>query len=244
MAEERGCGEREMGGIYMVTSLGPAGRPVEDFLICPPQAIPDPEGAGISATGVKALDLGPDGVHVVDWVGSSHYPLVTDFVEETKRLGISRRVPTTFPFQTLGPNSMMILLHARAHIVNWEELVDGIAQAADNYIRPCPLHLTRHNHDTNRLMEMCAGLWWEDGKPDADELESADGRRYYFHQFVNTRYRLAHPPEGVHTHHMLAAFGRFPIHRLEVIADPQQGTHEEALDKIGRCSLPVAVVKE
>src|SRR4051812_34802801 len=38
MAVERGCGEREEGGIYMVTPLtsGP-GRPVEDFLVCPPQ---------------------------------------------------------------------------------------------------------------------------------------------------------------------------------------------------------------
>jgi len=240
VSEERGCGEREAGGIYLMTPLSAGGRPVEEFLVCPPVPIRDPDAAGVSPIGVKVVQEGGTN-HVVDWVGREHYPLVTDFVEEVRRMGVSRRVPKTFPFQLLSDRSMMILLHSRAVIANWNELAAALYENAEGDAgawRGCPLRIPTH---TQPLPEMCAGLWWDDGVPrDGDSV--SEGTRQFLRQMPSFAYRLNQPL--VTTTHVLGIFARFPIIRLEVIADPDAGTHEEALEKIGRCELPVAVVKE
>ncbi len=38
---ERGCGEREQGGVYAECGLSPYGTPLEYFLIDPPRPLPE-----------------------------------------------------------------------------------------------------------------------------------------------------------------------------------------------------------
>src|SRR5579859_7564153 len=87
----RGCGYRQPGGAYFAVPLGPGGRPVEEFLIDRPIVV-DAAKLGAAAVGVTLLER--DGVtHVLDIVGREHYPTVAEFVDEVRRLGVSRRAP-------------------------------------------------------------------------------------------------------------------------------------------------------
>ena len=55
---------------------------------------------------------GPD--DLVIWIGAEYYPFVSDFMEEARLYGISRRVPPDFPIDKLGWGSRMFLIHPRA----------------------------------------------------------------------------------------------------------------------------------
>ena len=105
----RGCGTRQPGGAYLAVPLGPGGSPVETFLVDPPVAV-DAVSLGLSAVGVTLVQR--DGAtHVLDVVGREHYPTVAGFVEEARRLGISRRVSKTTAFSRLNADSRLLLLH-------------------------------------------------------------------------------------------------------------------------------------
>ena len=77
IAVRRGCGTRKKGGIYFETGLGSYGKPLEHFIIDPPILVND---WSLSPLGVQLVER--DGVtHIVDWVGSEHYPNVADYLE-------------------------------------------------------------------------------------------------------------------------------------------------------------------
>jgi hypothetical protein len=109
----RGCGQRKAGGVYACCGLSEHGLPIEHFLIDPVQAlavqcfrapivIPDPEDADLK--------------HMAIWVGAEYYPSPWDYIEETRRLGASRRIPGDFDFSVLTPGrSRMILVHPHAY---------------------------------------------------------------------------------------------------------------------------------
>jgi hypothetical protein len=91
----RGCGYRQPGGAYFAIPLGPGGHPVEEFLIDPPILI-DAERLGAASVGVTLIKR--DGItHVLDIVGREHYPTVAEFVDEARRMGVSRRAPRSIP---------------------------------------------------------------------------------------------------------------------------------------------------
>ncbi|MGH2506718.1 MAG: hypothetical protein ACRDHZ_04795, partial [Ktedonobacteraceae bacterium] len=81
--EPRGCGDREAGGVYVESGVGPFGHSLEHFMIDPPLPLP----AGLDLvnkpqfwprtlpTGEPVLDEA--GLPIVDLlihVGASHYP--------------------------------------------------------------------------------------------------------------------------------------------------------------------------
>lgn len=108
---KRGCGFRKEGGLYACVPTGAGGRPIEAFVLDP--AIPWTAGPFRGAiqrqnnSGVNDL---------IVWVGKEHYPYVSDFIEEARRYGVSRRIPLgadsdysgLIPFQ-----SRLILVHPR-----------------------------------------------------------------------------------------------------------------------------------
>lgn len=154
----RGCGVRKKGGVYAEVPTSPFGQPIENFLIDSPIVV-DKAALGLSEIGVKLIEKA--GVyHVFDIVGQEHYPNVADFVEEARRFGVSRRLPTTLDYSLITPQSRLILLHARAFIYNSAEYY----QAEDAALWTCPKNKVEHGHKT-MLTEpppMCAGLWWND----------------------------------------------------------------------------------
>ena len=91
--DERGCGDREPGGVYAESGLSPYGSPLEYFLFDPP--LPLPAGVDLvnkpqlwqrvdPASGEPVLD-GETGRPVYDLlihIGAEHYPHAIDYIEE------------------------------------------------------------------------------------------------------------------------------------------------------------------
>src|SRR5258706_2934899 len=126
---ERGCGDREPGGVYCESGLSPRGRPLEEFLIDPP--LPLPDGLDLVnkpqlwqrtlPSGEPALDA--EGLPIYDlliWVGEEHYPYCSDFIEEVKQFGASRRLNPNLDLSLLSRSSRMILAHPHARNTAWQ----------------------------------------------------------------------------------------------------------------------------
>lgn len=153
----RACGRRIRGGVYAETGLSGDGLPIEYFIVDPPIPV-EISQLGLASVGVQLIAI--NGVHhIFDVVGQEFYPYPCDYVEETRRLGASRRLPANLDFSRLEPGSRLVLIHARAVIINFTA-----------YPQPplvsCPKGIP--SHALSPLPEMCAGLWWHDlpGHPD------------------------------------------------------------------------------
>ena len=203
MSNERGCGSRVVGGVYAEVKSGAGGSPIEAFLVDPPKAV-DALALGLTDKGVRLIEIG--GVwHVFDIVGANHYPYVADFVEEGRRMGISRRLPQNLDFEKLDPEqSRLVLLHRKALITNVDE-----AGFLERYCI-CPKALPEH--EEGLLDGMCAAFWWQDfAAKDLDE----DGIRTMKNgdQYVGR----VHPKGHAKVERELAIFMSLPITNLAVI---------------------------
>ncbi len=129
----RGCAPRKSGGVYFECGFSPSGQPVEHFLCDPPVLVDDWH---LSPVGVQLIER--NGVtHIVDWVGSMHYPNVADFIEEVRRFGLSRRLSSKLDFSRITPQTRILLVHQRAYVDNFEEYQTW----------SCPKHLPGHAVD-------------------------------------------------------------------------------------------------
>jgi hypothetical protein len=126
---ERGCGERQPGGVYLETGLSPHGRPLEEFLLDPPVAVPD--GLDLAnkpqlwqrtfASGEPVCDAEEHPIYdILMWVGAEFYPYCPDFIEEVRRYGASRRLNPNLDLSLLSRSSRMILVHPRARNLAWQ----------------------------------------------------------------------------------------------------------------------------
>lgn len=227
----RGCGKREQGGVYAECGRSPLGRPIEDFLLCPPVLV-DAAGMGLSPIGVKLIEH--NGVcHVWDWVGSKYYPNVADFVEEVRRFGLSRRISKGLDFSKLTEQSRIFLLHSSAHIADpspfQKARIGGKALGLDWD------HCPKGTHEAGEK-GMCSGLWWED----------VEGMEYSVNRISRREmpafeYTAARP--AVKSGHMLAVFASFPIIRLAVVKS-EDGSHAKTADLVSAAKLPVDIVEE
>ena len=195
----RGCGTRHPGAAYLAVPLGPGGSPVEAFLIDPPIAV-DAQALGLAAVGTTMIDR--DGVtHVLDVVGREHYPTVAGFVDEARRLGISRRISKTAAFGRLTPDSRLLLLHPHALIANAAEFPPTGSRC------PCDVE----EHLAEGFSDMCARLWWE------EPLEAAQRRLAIFASFPIAQIEVVSDPAGgTHTETIeRASAGELPVVEVE-----------------------------
>lgn len=230
----RGCGKRKQGGAYAECGLSPFGRPVEEFLFCPPVEV-DLESLGIKKR-VATLSQPMDGViNVLDWVGEKFYPNVADFIEEVRRFGMSRRLPKDMDFSKLGPGSRQILFHANA-------VIDDPIPFHKYRLGGHSLGLKWDNCPKDRVhgpADMCAGLWWED-VPHVEIVPPI--KRMGTRKMPSFTFSAAKPPvEGVH--HYPAMFAAFPITRIAVVR-AEDGSHEKVADRASAAAVPVEVVEE
>jgi hypothetical protein len=171
----RGCGYRQPGGAYFAVPFGPDGRPVEEFLIDPPIVI---GAARLGAASVGVTLIERDGVtHVLDIVGREHYPTVAEFVDEARRLGVSRRAPRTIDFERINERSRLLLAHPHADIANAAEFPCG---------RRCPCRVPEHLADG--YGDMCARMWWQ------EPLEAAPHRLALFASFPIPQIEVVRDP--------------------------------------------------
>ncbi len=158
IAVERGCGEREPGGVYVECGLSPFGLPLEYFLIDPPQALPD--GLDLinkpqlwtrvdPQTGSAVLDAETNEpiVDLLIWIGQEHYEYCCDYIEEVEKFGASRRINPNLDLARLTTRSRMLLAHPRALNTLWQE---------QTLPEICKKHLPWHDLTTALLQK--AGL--------------------------------------------------------------------------------------
>ena len=179
----RGCGTRRAGDAYLALPLSPYGRPVESFLVDPPQVVRK-DALGLATLGTRMIDR--DGVtHVLDVVGAEHYATVAAFVDEARRLGISRRIARTAGFERLTRESRLLLLHEHADVANALEFETR---------RRCPTE--RDEHLADEFRGMCARLWWE-----PDIRKSGQCRLAIFASFPIAQIEVVpDPAAGSHVH--------------------------------------------
>lgn len=106
---ERSCGTRADNALYLCVDVSIYGKPIEYFLVDP----------------VKPVDLKPFRTpriiereshnDIAIYIGKQYYPFVPDFIGEASVMGISRRIPKSFPIERLTPyKSRMFFVHERA----------------------------------------------------------------------------------------------------------------------------------
>lgn len=244
MAVVRGCGTRQMGGVYLEVPTGPNGRPLEDFIIDAPFKLSPAilEAMGITAVGVKLHERA--GItHVIDWVGASHYPNVADWLEETRRFGISSRVPKNIDWSKLEAGSRLLMVHPKAWIENAADYFKARTQAP----WLCPKSKPEHGTPPGDAA-MCASLWWEDiagGATKADiATEGAYNPRRVVREMPSFAYAAESAPEGVTGRYCPALFFSIPIARVVIVRDPQGGSHLTAAESVQNTKLPWEYVNE
>jgi len=205
----------------------------------PPLPI-DPESMGLTPVGVKLIEHNGV-VHIFDWVGEGYYPYVSDFIEEVRRFGASRRLPQTLDFSRLSPMSRLILLHSRALVPAFEESV--------NEPQVCP-HLIKAVHDRLQILSLthtCANQWWADhdatGKNNARLLPGEP----YEREMPSFTYVARQQPGPYIEPAQVGIFMVLPISRIAVVRDPSTGSHEgiaaKIVDKL-LSSIPLQLVDE
>lgn len=240
----RACGRRIRGGVYAETRLSQDGLPIEYFIVDPPVPV-DLNELGLASVGVQLIEI--NGIHhIFDVVGQEFYPYPADYIEETRRLGASRRLPANLDFTRLEPGSRLVLIHARAVIENFTD-----------YPQPpnveCPKGI--YPHSLSPLVEVCAGLWWHDlplpdrlsdrtpGHETAGHGDQQDENEQVLRRIEGgTEYR-GHPrPEGVVPSYRHGVFLSLPISNLAVIQGGEATEHN--YESACTSGLPVYLEEE
>lgn len=209
----RACGDgRTADSVYMECGLSLNGRPIEHFLLDPPQRV-DIVQFGLSAIGTKTFQDTDGTTHIVDWIGKEHYETVSDFVEEAKHMGVSRKID---PKQAalLDQKSKMYLLHPDGYIQNHQAV-------GQDSMMVCP----QQKHQPG---EACAGLHWV-----VPEKGSALQRETVQGTYPITP-RVTGEPAPEYTH---AFFMVLPITCLSLIARHDGSYHQGHLKTIQQAQL-------
>lgn len=229
----RGCGLRKRGAVYLEVDQAPDGQPIEAFLVDPPIAV-DPGTLGITPKGVKVIDDGDAGV-LVDWIGSRDYPNVADYIEEARRFGISRRLPSNLEFDQLSVETRVLFVHSRAVVLDstayWREATPW-----------CPRDLDDHLHRDYRAQGgLCGALWWDDVTGGSDAAGAVDPR-LVVRALPSFCYFARRRPEQVEPAYQPGIFMKHRIGRLVVVRDPEGGRHESVIDRAREADLTVELV--
>ena len=203
----RGCGDRTAGGLYLELKTSEHGRPLLDFLLDPPVRIgkewEKDRGITLSALGVQmfseTLPSGRVVKHIVDVIGKEHYPNLADYLEESSRLGISRKLSSRLNLSGITKESTLIMVHDKAWVGNMYDYPEW------HCIKRINIH-ARGALPTDGFC--CSGIWWQDLEPAGTEVIR---ERLVNRKMPSFSYRAYLRPEGVNPKHERAIFAVFPL---------------------------------
>ncbi len=253
----RGCGEREPGGCYVESGVGPNGFALEHVLFDPP--LPLPPGLDLAnkthilpriRNGVQEQDESGRGIFdLYMHIGEAFYPFAPDYLEETRRLGASRRLSPHLDLTLLTRASRMVLAHPKAIARNWQDLQPparcnkgrprhdraSLATLADDFP-----HLEQHDGP-------CLFKLWELIPPEQAQVrEEHEGRPSLFLRRCGSTvyaYTPTNEPVTAWTEAFLAAL---PLTGFSLIQYADGSVNEQAKQKLhraqeknGEMSLPV-----
>ena len=210
----RGCGKRKPGGVYLCTGQSIFGRPVEEFLIDPPyvhHGTPFRTPIFIEHKGIY---------HLLIWVGAEHYPYPSDFWEEARRYGVSRRVPVNFPLEKLSSGSRMFFIHSRAIIENYNTMPQTERCPKDN-----PIHLENK--------EYCLGHIYQVAEAITEHSTRIVG---------STEYTVDGPVDGFEPEYQAGIFMSTPITHIDYIRREDGTVDNNVVNK--DLDLPIFVKDE
>lgn len=246
--DERGCGDREEGGVYLEVGFSKHGMPFDWFLYCPPQPIPP--GMDIinkpiclerrKADGTLFISelTGESIFDVFIWIGESHYPTVPDYIEEGKRLGLSRRVSESIPLDQLTKESRMVLAHPKARVIPWRMLLlpDVCGKHAERHdVYWFSKHAPDHIEIRDEWNGPCLWKLWDllPIPADQDGFPNGDGTRSYMRTIGSTTYSFTPTGEGVlGDSYQPGFFGAFPISGVALIKRDDGTVNAKAEDRL------------
>jgi len=215
----RGCGKRVTGGCYAESNLCSAGVPLDFFFMDTPLPVASND---ISSVGVNLVERG--GVwHVLDWVGTKHYENVPDYIEELRRFGLSRRLPSNLNFSKLTAESRIILVHEKAIIRGVKSLRWLKEKSGDGSCQHPSLDKSEQRKHSHRETS-CLYALWDTLQPGEREMPS----------FTYTSNGVG--DKGIK--YRPGIFAALPISQLVQVRS------EEHVKNMERSSIPVQVVDE
>jgi hypothetical protein len=202
------------------------GAPLESFLVDPPRIV-DAQELGLNPRGVRLVEIGGTW-HILDWVGSKHYPFITDFLEETRRLGVSRKVSDQLDFSKLSKDSRMLFVHVHGAITNGGDLEPFLNDFW------CP---TGKRHEAR---EGCVGLHWHLAPP--TEQDQLGSRRAIPCGNYGVKLMREKAPDALYA---LAVFASFPITRIALTINVDEQWDASKVSKIAATrGIPLEVSRE
>ncbi len=234
----RGCGAaRTQGAVYLESGVGAGGLPLEQFLVDPPQPYDTDQKIGV--------DIVADGkgtFHVIDWVGAEHYPMPSDFLEEGRLHGFSRKVSRTNEFHKLTKDSQLIFIHAKAIVTNAAEIAPYLP---DHKLRARCAHFARsgddaHLHDPN---VGCTRFWYALAEATGTRITENDTLLPERKVGDATGYIVEPLPYGApDPQYRPGIIARVPITNISVIAT-SDGSHKATLSRIAQTTHGIPVLE-
>lgn len=293
---QRECGSRKEGGTYATCPLSKNGMPLEHFIVCKPvPVVPDDynlSNVGVKLVDIEEVCLACKGIaptkktkdryvtvcpvchgtgtetvtHVFDIVGQEYYPNVADFLEEARRMGVSRRLELEDKRQyaRLSTRSRLMLLHHKAVINNPSELLKamGLTEKLRLVRAGCPKSLGEHESRTPRgglnltgtvkyLRDGCSALYWHVlegaikipelyGVPLPDLIAPSTPGHFMERGLASGSYRGYSLKADIKADFSLGIFVVFPIVKIDVV-DPD-GSYADRVERAGASRLDVEAV--
>ncbi len=260
-AIRRGCGYRVEHGLYACVPTGADGVSIEDFILDPP--LPWTQG---HFRGPRLYERQSGVTDMILWIGQEHYPYVSDFIEEARQHGISRRVPITreLTYDMLSHrDSRILLVHPRA-IYNGTYTLESTMEDEDEpaIVRPhevrkdrreglpffyknssnsrdCDHPLCRTKSDT-----YCAFAGWElsttDSVKGVHEVSDHEGYKRVTTPSVEYLVRSTVSVEGTDKDWRPGIFAAFPLSHFEYV-NSEGGLSARAATTLGRNAAITAV---
>ncbi|HEU5374132.1 MAG TPA: hypothetical protein VFV38_01715 [Ktedonobacteraceae bacterium] len=247
--EERGCGDREAGGLYVESGVGPWGVPFEAFLLDPPRPLPP----GLDLVNKPRimprewltgnLEVDTFGRTIYDLcihIGATFYPWGPDFLQEARRLGVSRRLPATLDLKLLNRASRMWLAHAKAIPLNWQELSppDRCKKVLERHaLAWYTAHQVDYRRDLDRIGPCIFKLWDLIPSDQAETITGQPGERPLCMRRIGSTLYPYRPTEESVSGWAEAFLLAIPLTGFSLIQDADGNVNEQAKEKCQKASL-------
>lgn len=239
----RGCGERKPGGLYACCASSPLGQPIEHFLHCPPIAHDEKFH--------RTPKVSEEGDLLI-WVGKEFYPWPSDFIEEAREQGVSRRIPNNYSLENLAPGARMRLVHANAIFGG---LAPEVYEAPDEYVRLrpfptpvpfCPKDRREHWQTGEEDFAPCLGRSYQVAPPAKVRGAVMTPAEESWRTIGSTHYRVfpATIPEEWEPRFYPGLFATFPLTHFEYVNSPDPARNEQMKEKMRTSRVPIAVVEK
>ncbi|APU89158.1 conserved hypothetical protein [Virus Rctr71] len=239
MAQARGCGYRNPGSLYCESRLVDGGSPIEAFLMDPPVAYSQ------QSIGIQMYQDAGDIWHILDVIGKENYPYPSDFIEEGRHMGFSRRLPKNIDVSKLTRESHILCIHERALLKTKGTgliLRGGVYELENESVTDIDCFRPKTMRLCQRYLVAGDDSHFEKGRTCSRHLWVADntGDCRTFNGFQYETYALEiYEEEPVFE---MAIFLTLPITNLTVIK-ADDGSHTELLNKV-RASTELNVEEE